>query len=548
MAWRRPTNLREWLWILFRHKKKAFFPAVGVMIVVMIASHYVPRVYTAEAKFQRLNDPALQQMEDRTAERNLDPIRRALTEDLKGRSSIEQVVEDLGMTRNMPHTPDGQLTRQGQIRRMEMVKQLQNHIKVKFTIFSPQVDQIAVSFTHQDRELVPKLVNQLIENYIRRTRQQLDDSLLNSTSFFDREVARYRERVSELEAKKLRFEMDHPGLLPEDPVNNQNKLVEVRSQLQATRQQLKVSQERHAALKVWIDAQPLFTEQERMGQNPILTDLLTRFSELEEELDKHLHQWGRTEEHPLVAKTRKRLAEMENRIAGTETEAIIGRDRLPNQARLTAEQQLQMLSGTMVALGRQLQENAAQIEQLEVLNRNFFVVRSDYVKLQREYDESTGQLEFWENNLRDTTVALRAEIGQRGVRLSMIQRAPDQAKPSEPTLARILLAALIFGLGTVVGVIFVAEMMDHSLRSVEHAVDDLKLPVLGTVNEIVTERERVRRRMWNVGVFPAVGAVMIVVLLASTALTYISLEQPHKYEQWFGKTSRVDTSSISRMP
>ena len=548
MAWRRPTNLREWTWILFRHKKKTFFPAVAVMIVVMLASHTIPRVYKAETKFQRLNDPALQQMKDRTANRNLDPIRRALTEDLKGRASVEQIVDDLGLTRNMAHTPDGQLTREGQMRKLDMVKQIQSRIKVWFTIKSSQVDQIIVSFTHEDRELAPKLVNQLVENYIRRTRQQLDDMLLNSKSFFDHEVERYRQSMSELEAKKLRFEMDHPGLLPEDPVNNQNKLVTLRSQLEATRQQLKVSQERHAALKVWIDAQPLFTEQQRMGQNPMLTDLLDRLNELETELEKHLHQWGRTDVHPLVIKTRNRLADIENKISTTDVEAVIGRDRMPNQARLTAEQQLQMLTGTMVAYGRQLQESAVQIEQLEVINRNFFVVRSDYVKLQREYDEAVSQLEFWENNLRQTTIALRAEVGQRGVRLSILQRAPDQAKPSEPTLIRILMAALILGFGTAGGIICVAEMVDHSFRSVEHAVDDLKLPVLGTVNEIVTDRELAQRRMWNFGIYPTVSVLMVIVLLVSMTIMYVSLEQPHRFEQWFGKSHRVDTSGISRVP
>jgi uncharacterized protein involved in exopolysaccharide biosynthesis len=518
------------------------------MIVVMLASHTIPRVYKAETKFQRLNDPALQQMKDRTANRNLDPIRRALTEDLKGRASVEQIVDDLGLTRNMAHTPDGQLTREGQMRKLDMVKQIQSRIKVWFTIKSSQVDQIIVSFTHEDRELAPKLVNQLVENYIRRTRQQLDDMLLNSKSFFDHEVERYRQSMSELEAKKLRFEMDHPGLLPEDPVNNQNKLVTLRSQLEATRQQLKVSQERHAALKVWIDAQPLFTEQQRMGQNPMLTDLLDRLNELETELEKHLHQWGRTDVHPLVIKTRNRLADIENKISTTDVEAVIGRDRMPNQARLTAEQQLQMLTGTMVAYGRQLQESAVQIEQLEVINRNFFVVRSDYVKLQREYDEAVSQLEFWENNLRQTTIALRAEVGQRGVRLSILQRAPDQAKPSEPTLIRILMAALILGFGTAGGIICVAEMVDHSFRSVEHAVDDLKLPVLGTVNEIVTDRELAQRRMWNFGIYPTVSVLMVIVLLVSMTIMYVSLEQPHRFEQWFGKSHRVDTSGISRVP
>ena len=58
MAWRKPNNLREWLRLLSRHKKKFFFPALFAMTVAMVASLWVPRVYKAQAKFQRRNDVA----------------------------------------------------------------------------------------------------------------------------------------------------------------------------------------------------------------------------------------------------------------------------------------------------------------------------------------------------------------------------------------------------------------------------------------------------------------------------------------------------------
>lgn len=545
MAWRKPTNLKEWLGVICRHQKKAFFPAVAVMIIVMIASHQIPRVYRAEAKFQRRNDAALQQMGDRTIDQNLNPIRRALTEDLKGRTAIEQVVDDLQLTRDLPHTPDGQLTREGQMRKMDMVRQLQDRINVWFTIKSDEVDQICVSYTDTDRVLAPKIVNTLVENYIRKTRQELDEALLNAQTFFDREVQRYRTRVAELESKKLKFEMDHPGLAPDDPSSNQNKLLELRAQMAQAKQELKVTQQKHASLKAWVDGQPTFIEQKRRGQNPVLTDLLNRKTALENELEEHLMHWGRTDDHPLVVKTRRRLEEIDAKIKETPTEAVIGTDQSPNQSRMAAEQQVQMLEGTMVALSRQVEELAQQTEEYEVRNRNLFVVRNDYVKIEREYAEAQQQLEFWENNLRQTSVALRAEIGQRGVRLSVIQRAPDMARPSEPTLAGIIGMALVLGLGVAGAVIFLSEVADRSFRDVEHAIDELKLPVLGTVNEIFTERQIVQQKMWNWGIFPSLGAAMIIVLAVSIALTYLSLNEPQKFDRLFGASGHTTSSLVA---
>jgi len=190
-----------------------------------------------------------------------------------------------------------------------------------------------------------------------------------------------------------------------------------------------------------------------------------------------------------------------------------------------------MLAGEQTALERQVEELQVQLEQYELLNRNYFVVRNDYLKLQREYEEATNQLLFWETNLRQTTIALRAEIGQRGVRLSIIQRAPDQARPSEPSLPTILFAALALGLGTAGLVVFIAEVIDQSFRSVEHAVDDLKLPVLGTVNEILTDQQLLKRKVWNWGVYPSLATIMTVLLLISLSLAYLSLKEPLQFEQ-----------------
>lgn len=531
MAWRKPTNLREWLWILCRHQKKAFFPAVTVMIVVFLASHRMPRVYTAEARFQRVNDAALQQMDDRAIHRTLNPIRRALNEDLTGQQAIEQVIEDLGLTRSLPHTPDGRLTREGQLQKMDIVRRMQGRIRVWFAIQSDQVDQVVVSYTDSDRTLAPKVVNQLVENYIRDTRRQLDEMLLNAKSFFDNEVTRYRQHVTELEARKLRFEMDHPGLLPEDPASVQAKLVELRGQHRQTQQELRVTQEKHQSLKVWLERQPVMVSQQRRGQNPMLTDLIARRHDAEKELDTHLNQFGRTEDHPLVVKTRRRIADLEMKMSQTEAEVVVTTEVLPNQARLAAEQQIELLAGATVALTRQLQEQAAQIEQYEAMNRNFFTVRSDYVKIQREFEEAVRQLQFWEENLRQTTIALRAEIGQRGVRLSVLQRAPDVARPSKPTLEGIFMVALCLGLGTAAAIIFLAELIDRSFRSAEHALDELKLPVLGAVNEILSERQTMQRRVWNLGIYPAMAGAMALVLLGAMGLAYLSLAEPLRFDQ-----------------
>ncbi len=531
MAWRQPSNLREWLWILSCHKKKFFFSSVAVMIAVVVASQWIPREYRAKAIFERTNDAALEQMGSDTVKRNLQLIRQGIQQDLKGRASIEQLIEDLHLLRDLPHTPDGELTIEAQLAKNDLVRDITGRIGIGFITKTAQQDQIVVSYTDPDRELVPKVVNQLVENYIRNTRQQLDSMLLNAKTFFEREVARYRARISELESRKLRFEMDHAGLRPNRPASVEERLEKKRSRLAAVTMELNVAQEKRTKLAEWVDSQPDFIERSQTSQNPELGVIRKKIASLENEIEKHLYQMQRTEAHPAVVKARLRLTELKQTAKAIKEEVVVSKNLVPNTDRMAAEREIESLAGTVVALERGVAKLIKEVEHFEVLNRNFFVIRNEFLQIQRELRESRRQLSFWDRNLRRTITALTAEIGQRGVRMRMRERAPDLARPSTPTLPGILMTAVVLGLGTGTLLMILSELLDHSFRNVEQAVDELKLPVMGAINEIVPPSERFRRRVFGWGLYPVIGVAMVIMLLSSVTLAYLSLNEPRRYEE-----------------
>src|SRR5688500_8643217 len=103
MAWRKPENLRDWLRLALRHKKKLFFPAVGVMIAVVLLSFKIPhRRYRAEVRLQRIDDNAMSGPVASAGPAGATPsrpeaqppgaveaTRRGLVEDLTGRDALE---------------------------------------------------------------------------------------------------------------------------------------------------------------------------------------------------------------------------------------------------------------------------------------------------------------------------------------------------------------------------------------------------------------------------------------------------------------------------
>ena len=544
MAWRQPENLREWLEVLLRHRKKFFFTCLPAMIIVVVASQWVPREYQAVAMFERINDAALEQMGSSTIERNLRPIRQGLTQDIKGRAALEQLIEDLQLLRDLPHTAEGDLTPEAQAAKYDLIGKLGSQIGIRLRIRSSYQDQVVVSLTDQDRELAPKIVNQLVENYIRNTRQQLDAMLLNAKTFFDREVSRLRARISELDRQKLRFQLDHPGLQPNDPTSVESSLTSMRSQLDSLNEEMRTLQGRRAGLQEWYKDQPEFIEKSLTAQNPEMVAIQEKISELQGHLEAHLHDMNRTEDHPAVIRVRSRITGLQQQVKTIEEEVVISREKIPNRVRHQAEREIESLSGELVAIERQIEDLNKKVAKQDILKRNFFVIRSDYLEIMRELTDARRQLGFWDKNLQNTITALTAEIGQRGVRMRLVERAPDIARPSKPTLAGIMMVAIALGVGAGVLMIILSELLNHSFRSVEQAVDELKLPVMGAINEIIPPNEMFRRKAMAWGLYPAVGVIMMFVLLSATYLAYLSLYNPGFYEQFVNAPGQVITTKV----
>ena len=143
------------------------------------------------------------------------------------------------MIRGLAHTEDGgQLTPESNRKRNDMISDLQRRIRTFIRPGKTGPDIIAISFTHPDRELVPKVVNQLADNYVHMARQSLDESIVGPKSFFDRKVAELAREEQKWEKAKLDFEAKHPAQLFKDPAAVETELSNLKDQLKAVETEL----------------------------------------------------------------------------------------------------------------------------------------------------------------------------------------------------------------------------------------------------------------------------------------------------------------------
>ncbi len=543
MAWRKPAHIREWLDIVFRHRKKFFFTALPVAMLVVVSSYYVPRKYTASVEFEIENQLAMQQTNSRTSRLAQAPIHQLLARDLNSKESISQVIYDLDLLKGEPVYFDDRrtLTRQGQILRNEMIRRMRKQISVKYATKSHDIERVIVSYTDEDRGLVPDVVNRIVDNYIQQASERFEGRLVGALKFFEGQEVKYEAKLRAAETKKMNFEKRYTGLRPDNPNSIEKQLMEKQARLESVKERIEILKRRRQALKSLIDQAPLVLPQGPSTDSPEVLELVQRKNSLRDQLDAFVNSPGMpTGSHPRVKSFEGQIAALVVRIAEARQQGGTVQNMVPNMERMASIREYEMDGAELRSLEQQFTETATLVAMLDETQRKFMDLRGEYLEYKREIADAGSGRVFWASRLRDTRVALETSVNNESLRLHVIER-PEQiiTKPSTPTIASILTTALVLGLGVGSLMVILAELFDHSFHSVQHAVDDLKLPVLGAVNEIVTPANLFRRKVMNWGIFPAVAAVMVATLLVSIYLANLSLTEPERFEQLTGSPTEI---------
>jgi uncharacterized protein involved in exopolysaccharide biosynthesis len=539
MGWRKPASPREWLEVLHRHWAAALFVGLAIMILVTIVHfeflHVVAYQWSADATFQRRNDVVMDVTGGSVIAQQISPIRQAIQESIRGRAAIEQLITDLNLSAkyNMPRDAKGELTPEGQMAMNDLILKIQRQLSVSALGLTDQTDEYSISFSSDDPNEPAQVVNRLVENYINKTDIELTSRLHAAQTFFETEYTLYAQKVGELDEKVARFAEENLRFdigTADDAHGVHAKLadaVQKRDDLTARIGSRKAElAARSKAYSEMPDTVPV-TEYE---DNPEMVKLRATLMQLATEIETMRHE-GLRDEHPRLKKSLERQASLTAQIAKTEEKHKVLKGDEPNVQKLELKQQLDLLTAQIADLDNQLELARANVEDLDRLNRNFYQVQREYSQLQQDRTDAREQKTFWESNLSRTVKDIAAENERRGLRLSFVRQANSEPRPSSPSRAAIILKVLAAGLLAALAVVVIAELLDRSYRSIDHAVDDLRLPILGAVNEIVTPARALRRRILNLGVFPAVTTVLLLLLLISAWVVRLSLDKPQQYDR-----------------
>jgi polysaccharide chain length determinant protein (PEP-CTERM system associated) len=361
-----------------------------------------------------------------------------------------------------------------------------------------------VSYVAADPVLAARVTDRLSRLIIDEHAKGRTDFAVGVTSFLDTQLADVRAQLAGQEARLDEFRRRNAGALPTQVQANLSALANTQAQLQTLAQSTGADRDRLDLL------QRLAAVPGSDGVTPVpVTDpLVVQLAEARATLSTL--QERLTPKHPDVIRQRRVVSDLEKAVAARPAPSLPPQaaprpaaphsDEIASLTRRIAEKEAERQQLLQRLAGLQAKIDAAPAHEAE-----FATLSRDYDTLQKLYATLLTKSE-------EAKIAASLERRQvdRQFRLIDPARVPD--RPFRPRRLRLLALGLLGSLGLAFLVAGVLEARDASI----HDDADLRfvsdIRILGVVTEIVSEKQRARRRL------AALALSLMAVLVAAAGL------------------------------
>lgn|SRR5208282_3922368 len=437
-----------------------------------------------------------------------DFIRPVVTEDISqrlasmkqqilSRSRLEPVIAQFGLysdeVKNVPMEDlVGRLQKAVEvtpIRAMEETSTQLPGFNVTVTLDNPRMAQ----------SVCTAITSMFIAENLRLRQQHSEDT----TEFLAQQLADAKKRLDDQDEKVRAFKSRYLGSLPDQEQTNLNILMGLTSQLDAATQALSRAQQDKSftqsnlnqALDAWQAAQN--------GHNPQtldqqLTFLQTQLAELQNRY---------TDSYPDVVRTKNEVAALKKKIADqgetasdtppTEKEAkpTLEPGDTPHtekEAKPTLEPeviqrlraQIHGLDQMIAEKTREQEEVKRQIKEYQGRVQSSPSVEQEYTELTRGYQAALESYNELQKNRDQAVMATNLERRQEGEQFTVLDPANLPDHPSFPNRPLFAMGGFGGGLALGLGLAFLLEMQDTSIRNERDVEALLRLPVIAVVPAI----------------------------------------------------------------
>ena len=507
---------------IWRYRWVVFGVAWPVCLIGWLVVSQLPDKYGASARVFVDTDSLLR------------PLLRGLAIEQDTRGQVEMMTKTLFSRPNLEkiaRMTDMDLSAKSETQMDDVVDHLKDHMG----LVGGRGDNL-YSITYADpnpklaKQVVQSVLTVLVENTLGDKRKDSD----SAQQFIEQQIKEYEGKLLEGENKITEFRRKYLGMMPGDGKNHYDQLQAAAGEQRNVELLLKEAEKRRDELRRQLeDEEPTSIP---LPSGPALSSFSSSYDSRIQGLQARLDelQLRYTESHPDVVATKKTLAEVEKKKADELAQAKKAAKSAegsggPQTEKSHVYQQLKLALGeaeaNVASLKVRVKEFQNRSDGLRKLVNTMPQVEAELAGLNRDYEVNKQNYNQLITRRESAKMGESAEQTGDNVKFRVVDPPFVAAEPVSPN--RPILVSIVFVLAVAAGI--AVPLFLSLIRPTFDSAATLKTmigrPVLGSVSMVITDRQKVRRKI-EVLSFGAVGVLLVAVFSGVLVATIMNVHVP----------------------
>ena len=494
-------QIREYLDLVRRRKLWIILLTLGISLCITVVALRLPSIYRAETVI--LVDPQKvpEGIVPTTVSGSIADRLSTVRQEVMSPTQLGVLIKEMNLFPEL----------RNKVSEQALVARMQKSTTIEVVDSGGQrLSAFRIAFTDTDRDRVAPVANRLASLFIERNLQARQNHFNQTSQFLETELQETKQQLEEkehlLQDVRSRYIMD----LPESKQYHLEAMNTLRDQLRNSQDQ--VTRDRQS--KVYLQSMAGLTaptidldQQTTPSKSPYQAQL----QKLDMQLKELQVKYGPN--YPDVRKLRndinqlKAKAESEKTVSETPDQQAVAQTHQNHNPVVEAEvtkldQDIEEQTKIQVELQKQIQYHVGKLQQVPVFEGQIAGLMRDYDSLRNHYNQLQAKK-------LDAVVAGELETHQAGERFEPLDAAVPPDSPSGPRRGIMIVGGLFFGLMCGIGVAFLVEVSDESVRHEREAAQIFGKPVLAGIPKITSDKEHAWA-LWRVASLTAGTAVAAV--------------------------------------
>ena len=476
------TQIREYLDLARRRKLWIILLTLGISICITVVALRLPSIYKAETVIlvdpQKVPDSVVPTSVSGTVADRLSTIRQ----EVMSPTQLGLLIKEMNL---FPES-------RNQVSEQALVARMQKSTTIEVVDSGGQrLSAFRIAYTDTDRNIVAPVANRLASLFIERNLKARQQHVNGTSQFLETELEETKHQLEEkerlLQDVKSRYIMD----LPESKQYHLEAMNTLRDQLRNSQDQ--VNRDRQS--KVYIQSMAGMStqtidldQQANASKSPYqaeLTKMEIRLKDLQVRYGPNYPDVRKLQNEINLLKAKAESDKTESDAPDPQAGSTPGhqiRNPVVEAEVAKLDQDIEDQAKVQSELEKQIQYHVGKLQQVPVFEQQIAGLMRDYDSLRNHYNQLQAKK-------LDAVMAGELETHQAGERFEPLDAAVPPDTPSGPRRGVMIGGGFFFGLLCGIGVAFLVEISDESVRHEREAAQIFGKPVLAGIPKITSDKE-----------------------------------------------------------